>query len=186
MAAPLLVRLRWPPRLFAATEIGCTGGKGSGTQLPNLLPKNAGPKVVARVRGDATAADPDRTAAILESLFAYREDLTMDHLAMPIVAVDADLRPVALDHDRAHAPHFDARILEGTSHWLMLDKPSEFAGVLRDAVESIELGRGKRRPIGHVHPCGDRLTPSPTTPRSLPGTARRFVRIRSLRVQDWT
>ena len=116
-------------------------------QLPNLMPKNPDPEVVARVRGDAMAADPDRTAAILESLFAYREDLTMDHLAMPIVAVDADRRPVALDHNRAHAPQFDARVIKGTGHWLMLDKPIEFASALRDVVESIESGKAKRRPI---------------------------------------
>jgi pimeloyl-ACP methyl ester carboxylesterase len=116
-------------------------------QLPNLLPKNADPKVIARVRGDAMAADPDRTAAILESLFAYREDLTMDQLALPIVAIDADLRPVALDHNRAHAPQFDARVIKDTGHWLMLDKPTEFASTLRDVVESIESGKAKRRPI---------------------------------------
>jgi pimeloyl-ACP methyl ester carboxylesterase len=115
-------------------------------QLPNLMPKNPDPKVVARVRADATAMDPDRTAAILELIFAYREDLTLDHLAMPSVAVDADLRPVAIDHNRAHAPQFDARVIKGTGHWLMLDKPTEIASTLRDVVESIESGKAKRRP----------------------------------------
>jgi pimeloyl-ACP methyl ester carboxylesterase len=91
------------------------------------------------------AMDPDRTAAILESIFAYREDLTMDHLAMPIVAVDADLRPVALDHNRAHAPQFDARVIKDTGHWLMLDRPTDFASKLRDVVESIESGDEKQR-----------------------------------------
>jgi pimeloyl-ACP methyl ester carboxylesterase len=116
-------------------------------QLVKLMPKNPDPKVVARVKGDEMAMDPDRTAAILESIFAYREDLTMDHLAMPIVAVDADRRPVALDHNRTHAPQFDARVIKDTGHWLMLDKPTEFASTLRDVVESIESGKAKRRPI---------------------------------------
>lgn len=116
-------------------------------QLPNLLPKNPDPTVAARVRADAMAADPDRTAAILESIYDYREDLTMDHLAMPIVAVDADRRPVAVDHNRAHAPQFDVRVIKDTGHWLMLDKPTEFASTLRDVVESIESGKAKRRPI---------------------------------------
>jgi pimeloyl-ACP methyl ester carboxylesterase len=71
----------------------------------------------------------------------------MDHLAMPIVAVDADRRPVALDHNRTHAPQFDARVIKDTGHWLMLDKPTEFASTLRDVVESIESGKAKRRPI---------------------------------------
>jgi len=115
-------------------------------QLPNLLPKNPEPKLVARVRGDALAAAPDRVAGILEAIWSYREDLTLDHLAMPIVAIDSDLRPLALERNRAHAPQFDARILRGTSHWLMLDEPTQFASTLRDVIESIELGKAKRRP----------------------------------------
>jgi pimeloyl-ACP methyl ester carboxylesterase len=115
-------------------------------QLADLMPKNADPTVVARVRGDAMAMDPDRAAAILESILAYREDLAMDRLAMPIVAVDADRRPVALEHDRAHAPQFDARVIKDTGHWLMLDKPTEFVSTLRDVVGAIESGKAKRRP----------------------------------------
>ncbi|MDP9149249.1 MAG: alpha/beta hydrolase [Myxococcota bacterium] len=116
-------------------------------QLPSLLPTDPDPKVVARVRGDALAGDPARSSAILASLFSYREDLAMDRLAMPIVAVDADRRPVALDRNRAHAPQFDARVIKDTSHWLMLDKPAEFARTLREVIESIESGKARRRPV---------------------------------------
>lgn len=116
------------------------------TQLASLLPTNPDPAVVARIRADALAMDPDRAASILESTFAYPAAATMDRLAMPIVAIDSDRRPVSLDHNRAHAPQFDARVIEDASHWLMLDKPTEFASTLRDVVESIESGRAKRRP----------------------------------------
>jgi len=102
--------------------------------------------VVARVRHDALAKDPDRTAAILESIFTYPADVTMDHLALPIVAIDASRAPVAIEHNRAHAPQFDARVIEGTGHWLMLDTPTEFASTLRAVVESIESGKARRRP----------------------------------------
>ncbi|MDB4933155.1 MAG: putative Carboxylesterase [Labilithrix sp.] len=114
--------------------------------VPLLLPKKADPKVVSRVRDDAMAMGPDRSATILESIVTYPADVTMDHLAMPIVAIDSDLRPVALDHNRAHAPQFDARVIKDTGHWLMLDKPTEFASTLREVVESIESGKAKRRP----------------------------------------
>lgn len=114
--------------------------------LPRLMPKNPDPNVVERVRRDAMAIDPERGAAILDVLFAYREDQAMDHLSMPIVAVDSDLHPVAFEHNRAHAPQFDARVIPGTGHWLMFDKPTEFAHTLREVVESIETGKAKRRP----------------------------------------
>ncbi len=79
-------------------------------------------------------------------MLTYPAGNTLDRLAMPIVAIDSDLRPPVLEHNRAHAPQFDARVIEGTGHFLMLDKPTEFASTLRDVVESIESGKAKRRP----------------------------------------
>lgn len=114
-------------------------------QLPHLLPNGADPKVVARVSADAMSATPDRSASILDAVFAYREDLTLHRLTMPIIAIDSDRRPVAIEHNRAHAPQFEARIIPESSHWLMLDRPAEFARTLRDVVVAIESGRAKRR-----------------------------------------
>jgi pimeloyl-ACP methyl ester carboxylesterase len=114
--------------------------------LPHLMPKNPDPKVLARVTADALAKDPERTASILDWLLTYPAGKTLDGLGMPIVAIDSDLRPPVLDHNRAHAPQFDVRIIQGTGHFLMLDKPTEFASTLREVVESIESGKAKRRP----------------------------------------
>ncbi len=116
-------------------------------ELPNVMAKNPEPAVVARVRASTLAEDPERSAAILDSVWAYREDLALDRLAMPIVAIDSDLRPVALEHNRAHAPQFDARVIKDTGHFVMLDKPAEFASTLRGVVESIEAGQARRRPL---------------------------------------
>ena len=114
--------------------------------LPHLMPQNPDPRVLARVRADAAAKDPERTASILEWLYAYPAGERLDRLDMPIIAVDSDLRPPMLDHNRAHAPQFDVRIVEGTGHFLMLDKPTEFSSTLREVIESIESGKARRRP----------------------------------------
>jgi len=114
--------------------------------LPHLMPANPNPKVLERVRADAAAKDPERTASILEWLLAYRAGDALDRLDLPIIALDSGLRPPKLDHNRAHAPQFDARIIEGTGHFLMLDKPAEFSHTLRAVIESIESGRAKPRP----------------------------------------
>jgi len=66
---------------------------------------------------------------------------------MPIVAIDSDRRPVALEHNRAHAPQFEARVIKDGSHWLMLDVSTGFTSTLREVVESIESGKAKRRPM---------------------------------------
>lgn len=115
-------------------------------QLQHLLPNNPDPAVVARIEADADGEDPARTIAILDSLFSYREDRALDRLSVPIVAVDSDRRPLALDHNRAHAPQFDARVLKNTGHWLMLDEPDAFVRALRKVIESVENGTAARRP----------------------------------------
>ncbi|HVU05960.1 MAG TPA: alpha/beta hydrolase [Polyangiaceae bacterium] len=122
--------------------------------FPELLPEHPDPKVVERVRHDALSADPERTATILDALFAYREDLALDRLTVPIVAIDSDLRRLELEHNRAHAPQFDARILPGTSHWLMLDEPAAFAALLREVLGEIESGTAKKRPEGTARRSG--------------------------------
>lgn len=113
--------------------------------LPHLMPKDPDPNVVARVRADVLAKDPERTASVLEWLFTYPVGEALDGLTVPIVAIDSDLRPPALDHDRAHAPQFDARVVEGTGHFLMLDEPTAVARTLREVVESIESGKARHR-----------------------------------------
>ena len=57
-----------------------------------------------------------------------------------------ELRLSAKEGVVAHAPQFDVRVIQGTGHFLMLDKPTEFASTLREVVESIESGKAKRRP----------------------------------------
>lgn len=109
-------------------------------QLHSLMPENPSPTVVARVRADALAMNPADVAETLDSLLAYREDETLDRLRVPVIAIDADRRPLALEHNRAHAPQFDARIIPATGHWLMFDKPAEFTATLRAIVTSMDEG----------------------------------------------
>jgi pimeloyl-ACP methyl ester carboxylesterase len=111
----------------------------------SLMAKNADPKVVDRVLKDELAQDPGRGPSILEATFAYPSAQKLESVKVPIVAIDADLNPVALEANRAHAPQFDAKVMTGVGHWLMLDKPADFAKLLREVVTSIESGAAKGR-----------------------------------------
>ncbi|MDP9033661.1 MAG: hypothetical protein M3O50_02555 [Myxococcota bacterium] len=96
-----------------------------------MLPTNPIRRWSRAVRGDALGGEPSRSAAILESLFTYREDLAMDHLAMRIVAVDAIAAP-SRSIATARTPPSSTRASSKTpAIGLMLDKPTEFASTLR-------------------------------------------------------
>lgn len=89
------------------------------------------------------AAAPARVA-----LSAMREYMTQwitgagpalfDDLPLPIVAVCADLWPVNAEANRQHMRSFEAIVLEGTDHFLMLSAANEFNRALEDAIAKIE------------------------------------------------
>ena len=61
-----------------------------------------------------------------------------DDLPLPIVAVCADLWPVNAEANRQHMRFFEAIVLEGTDHFLMLSAANEFNRALEDAIAKIE------------------------------------------------
>lgn len=61
-----------------------------------------------------------------------------DELPLPTVAVCADLWPVNAEANRRHMHSFEAIVLEGTDHFLMLGATDEFNRALEEAIAKIE------------------------------------------------
>jgi pimeloyl-ACP methyl ester carboxylesterase len=61
-----------------------------------------------------------------------------EELPLPVVAVCADLWPVNAEANRRHMHSFEAIVLEGTDHFLMLGAPDEFNRALEEAIAKIE------------------------------------------------
>ncbi len=113
---------------------------GTTTELVHhLFPKDADPKIVDRVVFDGTHADPTVGIPALESLFAYRAGPALERIKVPIVAINADLVPTNLDVERRHAPQFEAVIMKGVGHWLMLERPDEFNTDLLSVLDRMHL-----------------------------------------------
>lgn len=60
-----------------------------------------------------------------------------EELPLPVVAVCADLWPVNAEANRRHMHSFEAIVLEGTDHFLMLDAADEFNPALAEAIAKI-------------------------------------------------
>ena len=60
-----------------------------------------------------------------------------DELPLPVVSVCADMWPVNAEANRKHMHSFEAIVLEGTDHFLMLGAPEEFNRALAEAVGMI-------------------------------------------------
>jgi len=89
------------------------------------------------------AAAPARVA--LSAMRAYMAQwLTgagpalFDDLSLPVVAVCADMWPVNAEANRKHMHSFEAIVLEGTDHFLMLGAADEFNPALEEAIAKIK------------------------------------------------
>ena len=58
-------------------------------------------------------------------------------IRVPVVSVNCDMWPVEYEANRRHMSSFEAIILKGADHFLMLDRPKEFNQALEKAILTI-------------------------------------------------
>ena len=56
---------------------------------------------------------------------------------IPVVAVNGDLWPINYEGNKRRISSFEAIIVEGADHFLMLNKPDDFNKALKEAIEII-------------------------------------------------
>jgi len=106
--------------------------------LPHLFPPNADKALIDRVVTMETSNDPQMMVPLLETLWAYDEKTGLARVKVPIRAVNADLFHTSVEHNRKYAPQFDAVIMTGVGHWLMLERPDEFNAKLLGVIDGMK------------------------------------------------
>jgi pimeloyl-ACP methyl ester carboxylesterase len=56
---------------------------------------------------------------------------------VPIISINAKLFPTNVAGNRALAPQYQARFIDGVGHWPMLEAPQQFNQLLTQAVADI-------------------------------------------------
>jgi pimeloyl-ACP methyl ester carboxylesterase len=105
----------------------------------SLFPKGADPAVVDRVVAMEIAGDPAILVPAIEDAFAYPEAERTAKLKVPVHGVNADLFPTNIAGNRTVMPGYDATIVHGVGHWLMLEKPADFATAIDQALATMPL-----------------------------------------------
>jgi pimeloyl-ACP methyl ester carboxylesterase len=103
-----------------------------------FVPETPAP-VRERVLGHALAMKPAVSIALLREAWSYDPRPALREIQAPIRAVNADKFPTNLEVNRRHMPGYEAVIVEGTAHYLMLEKPDRFARALDEVLK--QLGR---------------------------------------------
>jgi pimeloyl-ACP methyl ester carboxylesterase len=125
MIAPLEANFPVAGRQFAAT----------------MIRPDTDPDLAAWIPADMAAAPPHVAVS------AMREYLTswitgagpalFTELPLPVVSVCADLWPVDAEANRRYMHSFEAIVLEGTDHFLMLSAPAAFNPALAEAIAKL-------------------------------------------------
>ena len=95
------------------------------------------PALIERIVRQAGAAPAEAAVAWLEATWRHDDAAAFEKVTVPIRAINADKFPTDREANRRHAPQFDAMILKGLGHYLMLEDPGRFDAALVRAVRDL-------------------------------------------------
>jgi pimeloyl-ACP methyl ester carboxylesterase len=113
-----------------------------------MLP-NTDAQVREWILADMSAAPPAvALSAMNEMLSQYvtgEAARILEQVRIPVMLVNGDLWPVDYEANRRHMVSFDAIVLKGADHFLMMNRPEEFNAALEKAIGMLreKTGKGK-------------------------------------------
>ena len=138
------VEERTPPELIDAMAKQLEADyKATATQMSTeyLFGPGTPAAVRDRVLEHANALPHAVSIELLRQNWGYDPLPALREIQAPIRAVNADKFPTNREVNRRHMPGFDAMIVEGTAHYLMLEEPARFARALDEALAQVLAAR---------------------------------------------
>jgi pimeloyl-ACP methyl ester carboxylesterase len=94
------------------------------------------PELVERIVRQVKSASPEIAVPALNAAWRYDASAGFREIKAPIRGLNGGRYPTSVEANRRYAPQFDAVIMNGVGHYLMLEDPARFtdllAGILRD------------------------------------------------------
>jgi pimeloyl-ACP methyl ester carboxylesterase len=101
----------------------------------SFFPSNADPALVDWVATDMASAPPDVALSAIRSSFRHAREMPnlIRDLGVPVIAINPDDAPTNLDSMSKFK--INVKIMKGVGHFLMMEDPDRFTGLLLEAVE---------------------------------------------------
>jgi len=96
----------------------------------SLFPKGSDPRFVSKVAYDMSLEPADIGVASMQSLLATDLAPVVADIHVPVLAINSDLTATDEARIRRSLPDFSARVIPGTSHFLMMQDAQRFNPVL--------------------------------------------------------
>ncbi len=110
-----------------------------------MISPQTDPRLREWILADVGAAPPAVALSamneMMEQYITGEAAKVFEKIKVPVVTVNGDLWPIDYEANRRHMVSYEAIVLKGADHFLMMNRPEEFNGALEKA---IILLRGKR------------------------------------------
>ena len=115
--------------------------------VEKLILPSMSPQLCEWILSDMSAAPSAVALSASKSMMAQyitgEAAKIFDEIRIPVVSVNCDMWPVDYEANRRHMSFFEAIILKGADHFLMLDRPKEFNHALEKAILMISMYKAK-------------------------------------------
>jgi len=100
--------------------------------ISSIFGNKADSNLVKSISEDIASEPKDIALASFIGLFNFKEAAEFDKIDIPVRFLNSDKFPTNPESAKKHIKDFDLRIIKGTGHFPMLEKPDEFNGLLEE------------------------------------------------------
>ncbi len=105
--------------------------------VKSMFPLTADSNLVKKVAEDMSSAPPKAAVSAIRNVFFYDPIPTLKEINLPIISINCDMYPVAIEENKKIVKDFDVKFMKGVGHFLMLEKPDEFKELLSEAINKL-------------------------------------------------
>jgi pimeloyl-ACP methyl ester carboxylesterase len=103
-----------------------------------MFPPEADSELVEEVRADMCDGSPEIGVRLMEQYGVYDMAAALAAVDVPIRCVNAGMWPTNIEANRSYHEDFDAVVIEGVGHFLMMETPDEFNAALAEVLAEIQ------------------------------------------------
>ena len=103
----------------------------------SMFAEGVDPALVERVRTDMCDGNPEIGVTLMSQYSQYDLGAALAAVTIPVKCINADLWATNIEANRTYNETFDAVIVEGVGHFLMMEDPEGFNAILKTMVAEI-------------------------------------------------